>query len=42
MKDFNVKTPKTLEDNNEIKKVLINKNGELLDIYIEHGFNKQY
>lgn len=42
MKDFSVKSPKTLEDNNEIKKVLIDKNSELLDIYIENGFNKQY
>lgn len=42
MKDFSVKSPKTLEDNNKIKKVLIDKNSELLDIYIENGFNKQY
>lgn len=42
MKDFSIKSPKTLEDNNKIKKVLIDKNSELLDIYIENGFNKQY
>lgn len=42
MKDFNVKSPKTIEDTNKIKKVLIDKNSELLDIYIENGFNKQY
>lgn len=42
MKDFNVKSPKTIDDTNKIKKVLIDKNSELLDIYIENGFNKQY
>lgn len=39
MKDFNVKSPKTIDDNNEIKRTLIEKYTELFDIYIENGFN---